>query len=478
MSSIYNLEPYTNGKVLLQTTVGDIELELWGKECPKAVRNFIALSLEGYYDNCIFHRVVPEFIVQSGDPTGTGTRGESFFGEPFETEPHQRLRFNRRGLVGMAHSVDPDTAERDNRGRILRTNTSQFFITMASTPELTGTNTLFGRIVGDTIFNALKIGSYETDSNEKPLYPPKIKSIKILINPFGDIVPRITRAERISQSRAKEERQKERTEEMAKLGRKKAKKNTKLLSFGEEEETDEQPVQPSKIKSSHDLLDDNTLLKEDDTGRSGKGYIEKSETEEKQSSNRDKSIENKPKKTPDLSSIRKQYTENTDTDLKESIRHTEDAIQSIKGGNKGDEGKATKKEPNDDYTAMLSSYKNKNKNATKANKKINTLDRLKAFKEGLKGVSVQDEPGDKKVEDNANTPIDAPYDYDKDDDDDPNWMNHQLHSSQTDRLQDDQARRAEVDYDVIDPRQFKRARKHENPNSDIRGRSGGAYSRR
>nr|CAD7258149.1 unnamed protein product [Timema shepardi] len=71
-------------QVLLKTTVGDIDLELWSKEAPKACRNFIQLCLEGYYNGTIFHRVVKGFIVQGGDPTGTGTGGESIYGEPFK----------------------------------------------------------------------------------------------------------------------------------------------------------------------------------------------------------------------------------------------------------------------------------------------------------------------------------------------------------------------------------------------------------
>jgi peptidyl-prolyl cis-trans isomerase SDCCAG10 len=73
MSNVYVSEPATRGKVVLTTTLGDIDIELWTKEAPKACRNFIQLCLEGYYDGCIFHRVVRNFIAQTGDPTGTGT---------------------------------------------------------------------------------------------------------------------------------------------------------------------------------------------------------------------------------------------------------------------------------------------------------------------------------------------------------------------------------------------------------------------
>lgn len=65
--------------MLLQTTVGDIDIELWSRECPKACRNFIQLCMEGYYNNTIFHRVVKGFIVQGGDPNGDGTGGESIY---------------------------------------------------------------------------------------------------------------------------------------------------------------------------------------------------------------------------------------------------------------------------------------------------------------------------------------------------------------------------------------------------------------
>ncbi|CAF4999150.1 unnamed protein product, partial [Rotaria socialis] len=76
-------EPATRGKVILDTTVGDIEIELFSKECPLACRNFLQLCMNGYYDGTIFHRVVPNFIAQGGDPTGTGEGGESATGTAF-----------------------------------------------------------------------------------------------------------------------------------------------------------------------------------------------------------------------------------------------------------------------------------------------------------------------------------------------------------------------------------------------------------
>lgn len=218
----------TNGRVIIDTTAGEIDIELWSKEAPKSCRNFLALAMEGYYDGVIFHRVIPNFLVQTGDKTGTGGGGESFYGEPFEDEIHPRLRFPHRGIVAMANNGTKNS------------NDSQFFITLDRADELHGKHTVFGRVLGDTIFNVVKIGGLELDGNERPLYPPKIRTIRIVDNPYDDIVPRITAAEKRAQQRAREQAQKEREEEQRRRG---AKKDVKLLSFGlDEGGEEEEPV--------------------------------------------------------------------------------------------------------------------------------------------------------------------------------------------------------------------------------------------
>lgn len=105
MSNIYVQEPPTSGKVVLNTSHGEIEIELWTKEAPKASKNFIQLCLEGYYDNTIFHRLIPGFMIQGGDPTGLGSGGESIYGKPFNDEFHQRLKFSHRGIVAMVFII-------------------------------------------------------------------------------------------------------------------------------------------------------------------------------------------------------------------------------------------------------------------------------------------------------------------------------------------------------------------------------------
>uniref|UniRef100_A0A8R1TZW0 Spliceosome-associated protein CWC27 homolog n=1 Tax=Onchocerca volvulus TaxID=6282 RepID=A0A8R1TZW0_ONCVO len=240
MSNIYVNEPATSGKVCMKTTVGDIDIELWSKECPLACRNFIQLCMEGYYNGTIFHRIIRDFIVQGGDPTGTGEGGESIYTTSFKNEFHQRLKFNRRGLVGMASGNDG-------------MNGSQFFFTLNATPDLDKKHTLFGKIVGNTLFNMLRLGECETGNDDKPLRTQKILQVEILSNPFNDIVPR----------EKKKDKKKEKIRE-----KKDAKKNLTLLSFGNEAEEDEIELQEAneklkcKSKSAHDILTDETLSKE------------------------------------------------------------------------------------------------------------------------------------------------------------------------------------------------------------------------
>jgi peptidyl-prolyl cis-trans isomerase SDCCAG10 len=84
MSNQYIFEPSTNGKVCLVTTLGDIDIELWSKEAPKACRNFIQLCMEDYYKNCTFHTIIKDCVTQTGDPTNCGQGGESIYEQDFK----------------------------------------------------------------------------------------------------------------------------------------------------------------------------------------------------------------------------------------------------------------------------------------------------------------------------------------------------------------------------------------------------------
>lgn len=191
------------GRIALNISggIGQVVVSLWPNQAPKACRNFVQLAMEGYYEGCAFTRVVPGFLAQSGDPTNTGTGGDSIWDEPFADEISQRLRFGRRGILAMA-----------NRG-VKNTNASQFFLTLESTPQLNGRHTIFGCVdvsgaSGDTLFNLLKFNEIEI-RGEKPVYPPVIQSIEVIDNPFDDIKPRITAEERKQQLANKKEARKD-----------------------------------------------------------------------------------------------------------------------------------------------------------------------------------------------------------------------------------------------------------------------------
>lgn len=120
--------------VVLETTQGTIELELFDDVAPLAVENFTTHVKNGYYNGVTFHRIIKNFMIQGGDPTGTGRGGESIWGKPFKDEFAPNVVFDKPGILAMA-----------NAGPM--TNGSQFFITTAPTPWLNGRHTIFGTVI-------------------------------------------------------------------------------------------------------------------------------------------------------------------------------------------------------------------------------------------------------------------------------------------------------------------------------------------
>ncbi len=133
---------------VIETNMGTIEAQLFAKATPKTVENFVELARKGYYNGVIFHRVIDNFMIQGGDPTGTGGGGESIWGESFDDEIVDTLKFNEPGLLAMANA-GPGT------------NGSQFFITTVATDWLNGHHTIFGKVTkGMDVVN--KIGKVKT----------------------------------------------------------------------------------------------------------------------------------------------------------------------------------------------------------------------------------------------------------------------------------------------------------------------------
>lgn len=125
------IDPLKQYTATLKTTKGDVVLELYAEQTPLTVNSFVFLAQQGWFDNVQFHRVLPGFVAQSGDPTGTGFGGPGYY---VKNEILPELTFDSEGVVGMANS-GPDT------------NGSQFFITYGATPNLDGKYTVFGRVL-------------------------------------------------------------------------------------------------------------------------------------------------------------------------------------------------------------------------------------------------------------------------------------------------------------------------------------------
>ena len=148
------------GEVVFETTQGKIVFALKPEVAPKACENFEGLVKKGYYDGITFHRIIKNFMIQGGDPTGTGRGGQSIYGQPFEDEFKPNVMFNKAGILAMA-----------NAGR--NTNGSQFFITTVPTPHLNGRHTIFGEVV-EGMDVVKKLENVVTDGRDMPMQPQKI----------------------------------------------------------------------------------------------------------------------------------------------------------------------------------------------------------------------------------------------------------------------------------------------------------------
>jgi cyclophilin family peptidyl-prolyl cis-trans isomerase len=159
-------ETKTQLVAVFETNMGTFECELFEDKAPKTVANFVGLAKKGYYNGVIFHRVIDNFVIQGGDPTGTGRGGESIYGHPFEDEFHPDLKHDKAGVLSMANA-GPNT------------NGSQFFITLAPTPWLDGKHSIFGQVIkGMDVVR--KIGKVETiKPGDRPVKDVVMNKVRI-----------------------------------------------------------------------------------------------------------------------------------------------------------------------------------------------------------------------------------------------------------------------------------------------------------
>lgn len=170
------------GYVRLFTSLGDLTLELYPEYAPKAVYNFVRLCQSGFYDGIIFHRNIRNFMIQTGDETGTGRGGKSIWGKSFEDEFEGPLKHDSRGILSMA-----------NKGK--NTNSSQFFIVYRSSPHLDRKHTIFGRVVeGLDVLDLLE--EIPVDSNDRPKEQVKIVKAVVFVDPFENFLKKQQEAEK------------------------------------------------------------------------------------------------------------------------------------------------------------------------------------------------------------------------------------------------------------------------------------------
>lgn len=181
------------GYVGLETSMGTLNVEVRCDAAPLASENFLGLCERGYYDGVCFHRNVPGFVVQGGDPTGTGRGGESVWGCGFRVE--QGLRHDAAGVVGMANA-GPGT------------NGSQFYVTYGAQPQLDGRHTVFGRVVGGMDVLRLMERVATDPATERPLAPITITRAVVYVNPFRELEQERRAAQRAAEEarRREEER--------------------------------------------------------------------------------------------------------------------------------------------------------------------------------------------------------------------------------------------------------------------------------
>lgn len=157
------IDPTKEYEALIRTARGTIRVQLFAREAPRTVNNFVFLARRGFYDGVTFHRVIPGFVAQAGDPTGTGAGGPGY---EFEDEFSPNLRHDAPGIVSMANA-GPNT------------NGSQFFITYGPLPHLDGRHTVFGKVI-----EGMKVVRRLTprDPSQNPFAPPgdRIATIEII----------------------------------------------------------------------------------------------------------------------------------------------------------------------------------------------------------------------------------------------------------------------------------------------------------
>jgi peptidyl-prolyl cis-trans isomerase SDCCAG10 len=221
MSNIYNLEPQAHGLIVFKTTFGDLELELFTKQCPKNTKNFVQLCLDGYYEGSIFDRIEKDFIAIGGEHADPGF--DTLETEIVPDEFHQRLKFTRRGLLATANTEK-------------NVNGPKFFFTLGPAPELQNKHTIFGRLKGNSIYHIVDLNDCQVDDEMRPVSEKKIMQVIVEDNPYPELGVRPHFQEKLKRLRTVEHKDSSDDEY---LEPKPDIKNSKKLSFYEDSDSDD-----------------------------------------------------------------------------------------------------------------------------------------------------------------------------------------------------------------------------------------------
>jgi len=319
MSDLYITEPPTSGKVILETNYGNIDIELFTLEAPKTCRSFIQHCLNKYYNECHFFKIFKNFMIQTGDPTNTGTGGESIYSEGLRDEFHSRLKFNHRGVVAMNNKNKPNT------------NGSQFFITLEKCEEMNKKFTIFGKVTGPTFFNAVNISNLTSDEDGKPIMNnqdeiPKIINTEVVINPFKDLKPTVD-IEQLTKNKITQNNEESNNSNKKKKKKLKIKNITDKAFFdiSDNEEENEQNKEIKEEKEEKNIIKENIEDKKEKIINIDENQEENSSKSENESESESKSLSSNNNEVQNA----KQILENEEAEINNKRKNIDDYKKEI-----------------------------------------------------------------------------------------------------------------------------------------------------
>ncbi|KRX00867.1 Cyclophilin-like peptidyl-prolyl cis-trans isomerase domain [Pseudocohnilembus persalinus] len=241
------------GYATIKTNLGDLSFRIHANMVPKTCENFLELSQTGYYNNLKFHRLIQDFMIQGGDPTGTGKGGKSIFGEKFEDEFHPKLQHSGPGILAMANSG-------------ANTNGSQFYITFADCEHLDNKHSVFGELIGGnpTLYKL----NLQPTNKDKPIEDIIIEEVIVHENPFRDMIKLLKQKEKEKQISENTEIQTQKRNErwIENLNGFEIKKKIKTGLEDESEEKNKKQIQSAGIFSKINSLPPPNSQKQKRTG--------------------------------------------------------------------------------------------------------------------------------------------------------------------------------------------------------------------